>query len=53
MFTSIFIIVKVVGMLFLVCKAISFAGQVSDTGEVRNLMSDSLSMRAGIFSAKP
>ena len=52
MFTSIFVIVKVLGMLFLVCKAISLAGQISDTGEVNTLLGDSLSMRVGIFSAK-
>lgn len=52
MFTSIFVIVKVLGMLFIVCKAISLAGQISDTGDVCTLLGDSLSMHAGIFSAK-
>jgi hypothetical protein len=52
MFATFFVIVKVLGLLFLVCKGISFAGQISDTGEVRILIGDSLSMRTGIFSAK-
>lgn len=52
MFTSIFGIVKILGMLFLVCKGISLAGQISETGEARSLLGDSLSMRVGIFSAK-
>lgn len=39
-------------MLFIIGKFINLAGQVSNTGEVRNLMGDSLSMRAGMFSAK-
>ena len=52
MIATIIVIAKVLGLLFLVCKGISLAGQISDTGEVRKLMGDSLSMRTGIFSAK-
>ena len=52
MHESIFTIVKIFGMLLFVCKFINLAARLSDTGEVRTVMGNSLSIRTGIFSAK-
>jgi hypothetical protein len=49
---SIFTAVKILGMLFFLCKFINLAARLSGNDEVRSVMGNSLSIRTGIFSAK-
>jgi hypothetical protein len=48
---TIFGIVEILGVLFIMCKIINKIAQVCDWGEVTNLMGESLSMRTGHFSS--
>jgi|GEM_PF-2780820 len=49
---SILTTIKILGMLFFLCKFFNLAAYLSDTGEVRSVMGRSFSIREGIFSTK-
>jgi hypothetical protein len=49
---TIFGIVEISGVLFILYKIINKIAQVCDLGEVTNLMGESLAMRTGNFSSK-
>lgn len=48
----VFLIAKILGILFILCRFINKYGQVSDPEESINLLSESLSMRTGNFTSQ-
>lgn len=49
---TVFTVIKIFGVLFVICKFINMAAHLSDAGETRSVMGKSLSLRAGIFSTR-
>lgn len=52
MIESAFVIFKILGVLWLICKAINMAGKVSDTSDVVNLMGQTFALRSGSHTVK-